>query len=556
MRVGSLCVFTVVPLENFRTLEEKMRAFRFGGWWVAALCSVWFVAAPITAEAKTFRWASKGDATTQDPHGQDESFTKSINALVYERLLQPGKDMSATPWLATSWKVVSPTKRVITLRKGVKFHDGSPLTADDVVFSFERAAKSTQFKTYAIPAGVAKKIDDHTIEFTTEKPNPVGLISIGEVPIMSKKWAEKNGAVNPQDFTSKEVTFASRNAMGTGPYKLVSFEPGVKTVHQRNPEWWGIAEKRSESNIETIEYRPITSDATRMAALKSGDVDFVLDPSPQDVLRLRDDRDLKVWEGDETRVITLALDQARDELLFADVKGKNPFKDRRVRMALYQAIDVNAIRTTVMRGLATPTALAFPNPKGEGLAASLEQRFPYNLDAAKKLLTEAGYPNGFGFTLHCPNDRYVNDEKICVAVAGMWAKLGLNVKVDAMPKAQYFARTPKKEFSAMMQGWGDNNRDGMFTLKPLFHSFNDKGYGDTNYGNFKNPELDKLIQSAETDMDPASRLATINKAAELIKNEVHVIPLHRQVIPWVTRANITLVHRSDNKFAPLWIQVK
>jgi peptide/nickel transport system substrate-binding protein len=507
-------------------------------------------------DAKTFRWSTKGDATTQDPHGQDESFTKSINSLVYERLIQPGKDMSPTPWLATSWKVVSPTKRVINLRKGVKFHDGTLLTADDVVFSFERAAKSTQFKTYAIPAGTPKKIDDYTIEFTTEKPNPVGLISIGEVPIMSKKWAEKNNAMNPQDFTTKEVTFASRNAMGTGPYKLVSYEPGVKTVHQKNPDWWGIADKRSESNIETIEYRPITSDATRMAALKSGDIDFVLDPSPQDVLRMKEDNTLKIWEGDETRVITIALDQARDELLFADVKGKNPFKDKRVRMALYQAIDINAIKTQVMRGLATPTALPFPNPKGEGFPAALDQRFPFSVDAAKKLLTEAGYPNGFGFTLHCPNDRYVNDEKICVALAGMWAKIGLNVKVDAMPKAQYFARTPKKEFSAMMQGWGDNNRDAMFTLKPLFHSLNDKGYGDTNYGNFKNEELDKLIEAAETDMDAANRQTTMNKAAELIKNEVHVISLHRQVIPWVTRANITLIHRSDNKFAPLWIQVK
>jgi peptide/nickel transport system substrate-binding protein len=524
---------------------------------VVVCCLVaWFLASPMDASAKTFRWASKGDATTQDPHGQDESFTKSINALVYERLIQPGKDMSPAPWLATSWKVLSPTKRVVTLRKGVKFQDGSLMTADDVVFSFERAAKSTQFKTYAIPAGVAKKIDDYTVEFTTEKPNPIALISIGEVPIMSKKWAEKSNAMNPQDFTTKEVTFASRNAMGTGPYKLVTFEPGVKMVHVKNPDWWGIAEKRSESNIDTIEYRPITSDVTRLAALKSGEVDFVLDPSPQDIGRLKEDSSLKIWEGDETRVITIALDQARDELLFSDVKGKNPFKDKRVRMAMYQAIDINAIKTQVMRGLATPTALPFPNPKGEGFPAAMETRFAFNVDAAKKLLTDAGYPNGFGFTLHCPNDRYVNDEKICVALASMWAKIGLNVKVEAMPKAQYFARTPKKEFSACMQGWGDNNRDAMFTLKPLFHSLNDKGYGDTNYGNFKNAELDALIQKAEQEIDLPVRQELMSKAAEIVKNEVHVIPLHRQVIPWVTRSNITLVHRSDNKFAPLWIQVK
>jgi peptide/nickel transport system substrate-binding protein len=509
-----------------------------------------------TAEAKNFRWSSNGDVTTQDPHGQDEGFTKSINSLVYERLIQPGKDMSPTPWLATSWKVVSPTKRVLYLRKDVKFHDGTPFTADDVVFSFERAAKTIQFKTYAIPAGIAKKIDDYTVEFTTAQPNPVGLNSIGEVPIMSKKWAEKNNAVLPQDFTTKEVTFASRNAMGTGPYKLVSYESGVKTTHVKNPDWWGIKDGRSESNIETMEYLPIKSAVTRMSALKSGELDFVLDPPVQDIAKLKEDKALKVWEGDETRIIMIAMDQARDELLFSDVKGKNPLKDKRVRMALYQAIDVNAIKTQIMRGLATPTAIPLPNPKGEGIPDALEKRFAYDVEASKKLLADAGYPKGFGFTLHCPNDRYVNDEKICIALAGMWARVGLEVKVEAMPKAQYFQRTPKKEFSVCMQGWGDNNRDAMFTLQPVLHSFNGKGMGDSNYGNYKNEELDVLIEKAESEMDATARQGMIKKAVELIQREVLIIPLHRQVVPWVTRANISLVHRSDNKFTPLWVKVQ
>jgi peptide/nickel transport system substrate-binding protein len=507
------------------------------------------------ASAVTFRWSSGGDVTTQDPHGQDESFTKSLNALVYERLIQPGKDMSPTPWLATSWKVVSPTTRLVYLRKGVTFHDGSPMTADDVVFSFERAAKSKQFRTYSIPAGTAKRIDDYTVEFTTPTPNPLSLIAAGEIPIMSKAWAQKNNAVEPQDFSSKEPTFASRNAMGSGPFKLVSYEPGVKSVYAKNTQWWGIADGRYESNIDTIEYRPITSSSTRMAALKSGEIDFVLDPPVQDIAKVKEEPSFKVWEGDETRVITITLDQARDELLYSDVKGKNPFKDKRVRMALYQAIDINAIRTQVMRGLATPTAIAQPNPKGEGIPAALEKRFAYDPEASRKLLTAAGYPTGFGFTLHCPNDRYVNDEKICVALAAMWAKVGLNVKVDAMPKAQYFQRTPKKEFSACMQGWGDNNRDAMFTLKPLYHTLNEKGAGDTNYGNFSNGELDSLIDRAEVEMDSAKRQELLNQAVELVQREVLVIPLHRQVIPWVSRANVSLVHRSDNKFAPIWVKV-
>ena len=505
--------------------------------------------------AKNFRWSSAGDITTQDPHGQDESFTKGFNALIYERLIMPGRDMSPTAWLATSWKTVSPTQRVFYLRKDVKFQDGTPMTADDVVFSFDRAAKSKQFRTYTAQAGTARRVDDYTVEFTTTAPNPIAAIAIGEIAIMSKAWVQKNNAVEPQDFTAKEATFASRNAMGTGPFRLVSYEPGVKTVLAKNADWWGIKDGRYESNIETIEYRPIASAPTRMAALKSGEIDFVLDPPVQDIAKVKGDRDFRVWEGDETRVITIALDQARDELLFSDVKGKNPFKDRRVRAAMYHAIDINAIKTQVMRGLATPTAIPFPNPRGEKIPESLDKRLAFDTAAAKRLLADAGYPDGFGFTLHCPNDRYVNDEKICTALAAMWARVGLNVKVEAMPKAQYFQRTPKKEFSACMQGWGDNNRDAMFTLKPLYHSLNEKGAGDTNYGSFKNAELDDLIDRAEVEMDMAKRQAMMNQAIEIIEREILVIPLHRQVIPWVSRANVSVVHRSDNKFAPLWVRI-
>ncbi len=298
---------------------------------------------PLAAGAATFRWASQGDAATQDPHAQDEGFTKSQNALVYDRLMLRNKDMSLAPGLATAWKNTAPGKWTFTLRKGVKFHDGTPFTADDVVFSFERAGKSRQFRAYAGPAGTPRKVDDFTVEFTVPAATPLQVLHIAEVPVMSKAWSERNGAAAAQDFATKEVTYASKNAMGTGPYRLVSYEPGLKTVHERNPDWWGLKEGRMEGNIDRIEYRPIANAGTRMAALKSGEIDFVLDPSVQDIAKLKEDRDFKVWEGDESRVILIALDQARDELLFSDVKGKNPFKDRRVRLALYQAVDVAAI---------------------------------------------------------------------------------------------------------------------------------------------------------------------------------------------------------------------
>lgn len=512
--------------------------------------------AATAAGAATFRWSSQSDAATQDPHAQDEGFTKSINAMVYERLMGRAKDMSLAPGLATSWKSAGPAKWVFSLRKGVRFQDGTPFTADDVVFSFERAAKSRQFRAYAGPSGTPRRIDDHTVEFTVDKPNPLQVLYISEVPIMSKAWSERNGVAEPQDFAKKDVTFASRNAMGTGPYILASYEPGLKTVHRRNPAWWGLKEGGFEGNADLVEYRPIANAATRMAALKSGEIDFVLDPSVQDIPRLRDDKAFRVWEGDETRVIMVALDQARDELLYSDVKGRNPFKDRRVRLALYQAIDIQAIRTQVMRGLATPTAIPTPNPKGEGIPEALDRRYPYDVEAAKALLAQAGYPQGFGFTLHCPNDRYVNDEKICVALAGMWARAGLAVKVEAMPKAQYFQRTPKKEFSACLQGWGDNNRDAMFTLRPVLHSLQPDGRGDTNYGNFRNDEADELIDRAEGELDAAKRQAMIDDAIRSLQREVNILPLHRQVIPWISRANVTVVHRSDNWLWLPWVSVK
>jgi peptide/nickel transport system substrate-binding protein len=293
-----------------------------------------------------------------------------------------------------------------------------------------------------------------------------------------------------------------------------------------------------------------------MAALKSGELDFVLDPSVQDIAKIKEDRDFRVWEGDESRIIMIALDQARDELLFSDVKGKNPFKDRRVRLALYQGIDIQALKTQVMRGLSTPTAIPTANPKGEGIPEALDKRYPYDVNTARALLAEAGYPNGFGFALHCPNDRYVNDERICVALAGMWARIGLTVKVETMPKAQYFQRTPKKEFSACMQGWGDNNRDAMFTLRPILHSMQPNGAGDTNYGNFRNAELDELIDKAEGEMDAARRQALINEAIRVIQRDVNILPLHRQVVPWVSRANVSVVHRPDNWLWPLWVKVQ
>jgi len=524
---------------------------------IARLLLLCLALALLPSEARNFRWASQGDAASLDPHAQNEGLTNQINGMVYEQLLQYDRNMKLGPWLATSWENPEPTRWIFHLRKGVKFHDGTPLTADDVVFSFERAKFTTaSFKLYTNESGTARRIDDSTVEFVTAKPNPVELSTVAQIFIVSRRWCEKNNVAKPQDITTREETYAALHANGTGPFVLVSREPGVKTTHRRNPDWWGTKEGLFTGNLDTVEYQQVTNAATRMAALKSGELDFVLDPPLQDIARLKENPAVKVWEGPETRVILVMLDQARDELLYATVKGKNPFKDRRVRLALWQAIDTEAIRTQVMRGLSVPTAIPLPDPKASGIPASMDKRPPYDVAAAKKLLAEAGYPAGFGFTIACPNNRYINDEKICTALAAMWARVGLDVKVESLPRAQFFPKAIKLDVSANLWGWGSDSPDAMFTLKPVLHGRDAAtGAGTNNIGDYRDAGLDRLIDAAAGEMDAAKRQDMIVRAIALIHDEALVIPLHRQVIPWASRAGVFVVHRPNNQLVPTWVKV-
>ncbi len=524
---------------------------------IGAVFLALLLATALGASARTFRWASQGDAASLDPHAQNENVTNQIALLTYESLLQYDKQMKLIPMLATSWENPDPKRWIFHLRKGVKFHDGTPFTADDVVFSFERAKFTTaSFRIFATDSGTARRIDDFTVEFVTLNPNPIELSTVASIAIMSRKWCEKNNSTKPQDIRDQAESFSARNEMGTGPFVLVTREPGVRTVYKRNPAWWGTKEGLFEGNVDQVDYLQVTSAPTRVAAIKSGELDFVLDPPVQDIPRLREDPALKVWEGPETRVIFLGFDQARDELLYSDVKGKNPFKDLRVRKALYLAIDVDAIRTQVMRGLSIPTGVAVPSPTSAGLPASFDQRMPYDPAASKKLLAEAGYPNGFGFTLTCPNNRYINDEKVCTAIAAMWAKVGLDVKVDAMPRALFFPKALKLDVSAYIWGWGSDSGDAMDTLKPVLHSRNEvTGAGNNNAGNYNVPELDALIDAAATEMNQPKRQDMINKAFAITRDQVLVIPLHRQVVPWLSRAGVTVVHRPNNQVYVPWVSV-
>ncbi|HEY2979502.1 MAG TPA: ABC transporter substrate-binding protein, partial [Burkholderiaceae bacterium] len=423
------------------------------------------LAAAGLVQAQTLRWASAGDAQTLDPVSQNELFTNAMNGQYYEFLVARDKNLGIVPQLATEWKQDGPLKWTFKLRRGVKFHDGRPFTADDVVFSIKRATeKTSQIRPYAAALGEPKKIDDYTVEFNLQQVNPIFLQHLNTVYIMSKSWCEEHKATKPQDFTNKEEMFTARNANGTGPYMVVTREPDVKTVLKRNPTYWG----KIDGNVQEVIYTPIKNDATRVAALVSGEVDFILDPPPRDLERLRNTPSVKVVDGPENRIVFIGMDQGRDELLYSSVKGKNPFKDVRVRKALYQAIDIETIKTKLMNGQAQPTGAVVPSSLGDFGDPEIEKRLPYDLEAAKKLMAEAGYGDGFEVTLDCPNNRYINDERICQTLASMWARLKVTVRVNAMPKVNYFPKLEKLDTSMYMLGWGGSITDAETTFTPVY----------------------------------------------------------------------------------------
>jgi peptide/nickel transport system substrate-binding protein len=511
------------------------------------------LAVSCATHAQVLRWASQGDLQTLDPYSQNELFTNSINGQVYETLVTRDQHMKLVPALATEWKQVSPTQWRMTLRQNVKFHDGQIFSADDVVFSIERARnKASAIRVYAAALGAVSKIDPFTVEFSLPQFNPIFLEQLALIQIMSKAWCAEHDAVTPQDFKGGEMKYTTLHANGTGPYLVVSRQPDVKTTFRRNPNWWGTF----EGNVHEVVYTPIKSDPTRTAALLSGELDLVLDPPPQDMERLRAASDIKVVDGAENRVIFIGMDQGRDELLYGSVKGRNPFKDVRVRKALYQSVDIETLRTTVMRGQARPTGAMSPSPLGIYNDPALEQRLPFDLKRARSLMAEAGYPEGFGVTLDCPNNRYINDERICIALAGMWAQIGLKVNVLAQPRAQYLAKVEKLDVSMYLLGWGGAITDAEVTLTPVLRSRGENGIGYYNFGDYKDAKLDELAAASSAEQDPVRREQLIKAAFREHNEQVHHIPLHRQVIPWAMRSRVEVVHRPDNWLEWRWVSIR
>jgi peptide/nickel transport system substrate-binding protein len=501
------------------------------------------------AAGRPLRWASAGDVLTFDIHAAADSFSQNLAGQIYEQLVRRGKDAAIEPGLAESWEVVDPLHWRFRLRRGVKFHDGTLLTADDVVFSVQRSQHpNASNRALTLRLGRPRKLDDHTVEFVLDVPNPVLLDHLLPAFVMSKAWCEIHGVVRPQSYAEREDTFAVRNAMGTGAYRLKLYESGVRTVLVRNPNYWGAV----DGHVDEVVYRPIANGPTRIAALLSGELDFVLDPPPSDVEKLRTTKGLRVVEGQEWRVIHLGFDQFRDELQYASVKGRNPFKDRRVRLAFYQAIDVEVLRTKVMRGLAAPTgSITFaPAPGGP----DSEARYPYDPERARQLLAEAGYPEGFEVRLDCPNNRYINDEKICVAVSAMLARIGIRAPVHSEPMATFSPRSDNHDFSFFLLGIG-GGRDPQNALSLVGHSKNASGDGRFNTGRFADAELDRLIDAMKTEMDTAKREAMLRSALVKLHEGVYLIPLHRQMQPWVMREGVQVVHTPWNALVLRWVRM-
>ncbi len=498
--------------------------------------------AALGAQAQTVRIANQGDALSMDPHSLNESLQLSVTNNVYEGLVGRNKDLSLAPALATSWRQTSPTVWRFELRKGVQFHDGKPFTADDVLFSFARTqVEGSDMKSYTNDVKEVRKVNDHAVEIETKAPFPILPDVISLVFIMSKKWAEDNQATRPVDRRKGVENAASFRANGTGPFRLRERQPNVRTTFVRNGNYWG----KIDGNVQEVVFTPIGNDATRVAALLSGEVD-VMEPVPvQDIDRVNGSANAKAMVGPELRTIFLGMDQSRNELLYSSVKGKNPFKDKRVRQAFYQAIDIEGIQKTVMRGASRPTALMV-GPGINGFDAGLNKRLAYDPEGAKKLLADAGYPNGFEVTMNCPNDRYVNDARICQTVAANLSRIGVKINLAAETKGTYFPKILRRDTSFYMLGWTPGTYDAHNALNALMACPDDKGTGQFNLGSYCNQKVDQLTRAIQSETDKAKRTAMIKEAFEVHAADVGHLPLHQQSLAWGVSKKVDLVQQADN----------
>ncbi|WOI56859.1 ABC transporter substrate-binding protein [Palleronia sp. LCG004] len=483
------------------------------------------------AQAQTLRWAAAGDALTLDPHAQNEGPTHTMNHQIYEPLLLRNTAGDLEGALATDWQVSEedPNVWIFTLRDGVTFHGGQEFDAEDVIFSIERAQSPNSGMKELLGSIVEVRAGEgNTVEFVTDGPNPILPANLTNLFIMDQGWAEENDATEVQDYAAGEQTYAAANTNGTGPFQLSSREADVRTVLEVFPDYWGMDE--FPMAIERVEFTPIQNAATRVAALLSGEVDFVQDVPVQDLERVQGSDGLEVITAPQNRTIFFGMNVGADDIENDDVDGENPFSKVEVRQAMNMALNRDAIQRVVMRGQSDPTGIIIP-PFVQGWTEELNAPPEGDMDAARQLLEEGGYPDGFSVQLDCPNDRYINDEAICQAVVGMMSQIGINVNLNAMPKAQFFPLIENGTTDFYLLGWGVPTFDSEYVFNFLVHT-KDDSIGTWNATGYSNPELDSQIESLSSMTDLDARDQEIADIWATVQEETIYLPLHNQVLNW------------------------
>jgi len=473
------------------------------------------------ASAQTLTFAYDADPVSLDPHEQLSGGTLQLSHMVFDPLVRWNKDLGFDPRLAESWERVDETTMRFNLREGVKFHSGDEMTAEDVVYTIERLKSSPDFKGIFSGWTSATAVDDYTVEIKTAGPSPLVLHTATYVFPMDKDFYTEGG----DEIVKHGDSFASQNISGTGPFTISEREQGVKVVFERNPDYW---DENSPGNVETAVLTPIKEAPTRVAALLAGDVDFIAPVPPTDLERIENNEDVNLVTMTGTRIITLQLNQKRSEAL------ANP----KVRQAIAYAINNEGIVQKIMKGFGTVAAQQ--SPEGYvGHNPDLEPRF--DVAKAKSLMEEAGYADGFSATMMCPNNRYVNDFKICEAAAAMLAKISVDVDLTTMPKAQYWPKFDERAADIMMIGWHSDTEDSANFNEFLTMTPNEEtGRGQYNSGNYSNPRVDELTEASLTETDPEKRAEMLQEVEKILYDEAAFIPLHWQDLAWAARNGVKI----------------
>jgi peptide/nickel transport system substrate-binding protein len=500
------------------------------------------------AAAETLKWGANRDIFSLDPYSYGDSFTINVLNHVYEGLVRYNRDLKIEPALATAWENVSDTVWRFKLREGVTFHNGNPFTADDVIASLARVSDETSPLKGNLPAykGVTK-VDDYTVDIEVTGAYPLLLNDLTNIHIFDKEWLVENNAEKPTDVGSNIEGFATHNANGTGPFIVESRQPDARTIFVKNEAWWD----EPEHNLDRIEFTPITSAATRVAALLSGEVDFVDDTPVQDLARLEAAPNVKLLERTDIRTIMLGMNR-QDELVEG---GKNPLNDLKVRQALQHSIDLDLLRERVMRGKSRVAGTVVA-PEIPGYSKELDTPAVYDPEKAKALLADAGYPDGFEFTFVCANDRYVNEEQVCQAIASMWARIGLKPKLDTGPRSVQTPKFTGGKTDVYAIGWATEPMlDSYSILIQILHTKTGTA-GVFNWGGWSYPELDALIDEAGNELNREKRLDLQIQALKIVKDEVLLMPIHQQPMVWAVTAGFEdMPQFADNK-PRLWYAKK